>query len=59
MVKKGLTILAITRLAEFHRTLTPEQREKLVAKLEYFHKRHEDQWDSFNWLLLYLKSKIA
>jgi hypothetical protein len=48
MVKKVLTILAITRLAEFHRTPTPEQREKLVAKLEYFHKRHEDHWDSFN-----------
>jgi Spy/CpxP family protein refolding chaperone len=31
--------LAVTRLAEFHRTLTPEQREKLVAKLEYFERK--------------------
>ena len=37
--------LAITRLAEFHRTLTPEQREKLVAKLEYFRQRHQDHWE--------------
>jgi len=33
--------LMVVRLAEFHRTLTPEQREKLVAKLEDFKKwRH-------------------
>ena len=37
--------LAVTRLAEFHRTLTPEQREKLVAKLEWFHNRHQDHWN--------------
>jgi Spy/CpxP family protein refolding chaperone len=37
--------LAITRLAEFHRTLTPEQREKLVAKLEYFRQKHEGHWE--------------
>jgi protein CpxP len=37
--------LAVVRLAEFHRTLTPEQREKLVAKLEYFHQRHQDHWE--------------
>lgn len=36
--------LAVTRLAEFHRTLTPEQREKLVSKLTYFHEKHEDHW---------------
>lgn len=35
--------LAITRLAEFHRTLTPEQRQKLVTKLEYFHEKHRQQ----------------
>ena len=28
--------LGIVRLAEFHKTLTPEQREKLAAKLESF-----------------------
>ena len=37
--------LAVTRLAEFHRTLTPEQREKLVAKLEYYHQKHQDHWE--------------
>jgi len=37
--------LAVTRLAEFHRALTPEQREKLVAKLEWFHQRHRDHWE--------------
>ena len=37
--------LAITRLAEFHRSLTPEQKEKLVAKLEYFHEKHQDHWE--------------
>ncbi len=37
--------LAVTRLAEFHRTLTPEQREKLVDKLAYFHEKHEDHWE--------------
>ena len=37
--------LAVTRLAEFHRTLTPEQREKLVDKLAYFQQKHEDHWE--------------
>ena len=37
--------LAVVRLAEFHRTLTPEQKEKLVAKLEWFHEKHEHQWE--------------
>ena len=37
--------LAVTRLAEFHRTLTPEQREKLVAKLEYFQQQHQGHWE--------------
>ena len=32
--------LGIEKLAEFHKTLTPEQREKLVAKLESFKKWH-------------------
>ena len=32
--------LGIVRLAEFHKTLTPEQREKLAAKLESFKKWH-------------------
>jgi Spy/CpxP family protein refolding chaperone len=34
--------LAVTRLAEFHRTLTPEQREKLVTKLEYMHQKYQN-----------------
>ena len=37
--------LAVTRLVEFYKTLSPEQREKLVAKLEYFHEKHQDHWD--------------
>jgi Spy/CpxP family protein refolding chaperone len=37
--------LAVDRLAEFHATLTPEQREKLVAKLEYFHEKHKSRWN--------------
>ena len=32
--------LVVTRLGEFHRTLTPEQKEKLVAKIETFKKWH-------------------
>jgi Spy/CpxP family protein refolding chaperone len=37
--------LAVVRLAEFHRTLTPDQREKLVAKLEYFREKHQHRWE--------------
>jgi len=37
--------LAIVKLAEFHKTLTPEQREKLVSKLESFKKWHGHGWE--------------
>ena len=37
--------LAMDRLVEFHKTLSPEQREKLVAKVEYFHEKHEHRWE--------------
>ena len=37
---EALIDLGIVRLAEFHKTLTAEQREKLVAKLESFKKWH-------------------
>jgi Spy/CpxP family protein refolding chaperone len=37
--------LAMVRLVEFHKTLTPEQREKLVAKLEWFHEKHQHRWE--------------
>ena len=37
--------LAMDRLVEFHKTLSPEQREKLVAKVEYFHEKHEHKWE--------------
>jgi len=37
--------LAVDRLAEFHRTLTPDQKEKLVSKLEWFHSRHQHPWE--------------
>ena len=33
--------LAVVRFSEFHRTLTPEQRGKLVKKVEDFRKYHE------------------
>ena len=37
--------LAMIRLVEFHKTLSPEQREKLVAKIEYFHEKHQHKWE--------------
>jgi Spy/CpxP family protein refolding chaperone len=37
--------LAMVRLVEFHETLSPEQREKLVAKLEWFHEKHQHKWE--------------
>ena len=42
---EALIDLGIVRLAEFHKTLTPEQREKLVAKLESFKKWHGNEWE--------------
>lgn len=35
-----LVELAIERLSDFHADLTPQQRDKLVAKLEKFEKHH-------------------
>ena len=37
--------LAMDRLAEFHKTLSAEQREKLVTKIEYFHEKHQHKWE--------------
>jgi len=37
--------LAVVRLVEFHKTLSAEQREKLVAKVEYFHEKHQSRWE--------------
>ena len=37
--------LLVDRIAEFHRTLTSEQKEKLVAKLETFKKWHGKGWE--------------
>jgi Spy/CpxP family protein refolding chaperone len=37
--------LAMDRLIEFHKTLSAEQREKLVAKIEYFHEKHQNRWE--------------
>ena len=37
--------LAMDRLVEFHKILSPEQKEKLVAKVEYFHEKHQDRWE--------------
>ena len=36
--------LVVDRIAEFHATLSPEQREKLVSKLEKFEKKHRRDW---------------
>ncbi len=36
--------LLVMRIAEFHKTLTAEQKEKLVAKLETFKKWHGKGW---------------
>ena len=35
--------LMVVRISEFHRTLTSEQKEKLVSKLEDFHKWHHHE----------------
>jgi Spy/CpxP family protein refolding chaperone len=37
--------LAVTSLTEFHKTLSPEQREKLVAKIEWLHNKHNYHWE--------------
>ena len=37
--------LLVDRLAEFHKTLTPEQKDKLVAKIETFKKWHGSSWE--------------
>jgi Spy/CpxP family protein refolding chaperone len=37
--------LAVARLVEFHKTLSTEQREKLVAKIEWFHEKHQHSWE--------------
>ncbi len=37
--------LAVDRLAEFHQLLTPEQKSKLVGKLEKFEKWHRHGWE--------------
>jgi Spy/CpxP family protein refolding chaperone len=37
--------LAVARLVEFHKTLSTEQREKLVAKIEWFHEKHQHRFE--------------
>ena len=37
--------LTVVRLAEFHKTLTAEQKEKLIAKIETFKKWHGQGWE--------------
>jgi Spy/CpxP family protein refolding chaperone len=37
--------LAVNSLVDFHKNLSPEQREKLVAKLEWFHNKHQHSWE--------------
>ena len=36
--------LIVIRLAEFHKTLTAEQKEKLIAKIDTFKKWHGKGW---------------
>jgi periplasmic protein CpxP/Spy len=40
-----LVDLAIPRLAEFHRTLSAEQKTKLVSKIEKFSKMRRSRWN--------------
>ncbi len=44
MLKKSIDLIVI-RLAEFHKTLTAEQKEKLIAKIETFKKWHGKGWE--------------
>ena len=37
--------LVVDKVAKFHTTLSPEQRTKLIAKLEKFEKRHRRHWE--------------
>ena len=37
--------LAMDRLIEFHKTLSAEQKEKLVTKIEYYHEKHQRRWE--------------
>ena len=37
--------LVVERVADFHATLSPEQRTKLITKLEKFEKRHRRNWE--------------
>jgi len=37
--------LVIKRVAEFYQTLTPEQKEKLILKLENFEKWSRPHWE--------------
>lgn len=37
--------LVVDKVAEFHATLSPEQRTKLINKLEKFEKRHGRHWE--------------
>ena len=37
--------LLVERISEFHRTLSPEQKEKLVAKIETFKRWHGKGWE--------------
>lgn len=37
--------LMVVRLAEFHKTLTAEQKEKLVAKIKTFEKWHHSDYE--------------
>ena len=37
--------LAMDSLIIFHRTLSAEQREKLVTKIEYYREKHQSRWE--------------
>jgi hypothetical protein len=41
----AMVSLFTVRLAEFHSTLSPEQKTKLVAELERLEKKHR-RWDA-------------
>ena len=37
--------MALDHLIEFHQILSAEQKEKLAAKIEYFHEKHQSRWE--------------
>ncbi len=46
--RKGMEVvanMAVDRIAEFHATLSPDQRAKLIKKLDKWQDRHHREWN--------------